>query len=59
MRICSGGISLLWVEILLQIHTKLFSKRFEVAKVLIVLAFVFDFGFDAFLERKGLAEIFT
>lgn len=51
MCIRSSSVQLIGIEVLLQIDPKLFTQRFEIPQVLVVLSFILDFGLDAWSSR--------
>ena len=54
--ICTSSVKLLGIQLFLQIDTQFFSKRFEIAQVLIVLALVLDFGFNTCEPEVSVLE---
>ena len=55
--ICTSSIKLLGIQVFLQIDAQFFSKRFEIAQVLVVLALVLDFGFDTCVSEVSVLKI--
>ena len=52
MRVCPCRVPLFRIKILFQVDAKFFPKRFKVAQIFVVLAFVFDFGLNACPKQR-------
>ena len=54
--VCASSVTLLGIQVLLQIDAELFSKRFEIAQVFVVLTLIFNFGLDTCVSEVSVIK---